>query len=115
MIRTPLAVALGTATVVAMAMTAGPANAAGGPAQPAVVADPAGLAAASASALVASRPAYLHAGPGDAFVQRAAVSSAGLHYTPFERTYKGLPVRGGDFVVVTDSAGATKYTSVAQT
>jgi zinc metalloprotease ZmpA len=111
MIRSPLAIALGTATVVAMAMTAGPANA--GPAQPTAAPD-AAKGAASASALVAARPAALHASKDDAFVQGAAVASGGLVYSSFERTYKGLPVRGGDFVVVTDAAGATKYTSVAQ-
>ena len=113
MIRSPLAIALGTATVVAVAMTAGPANAVG-PAQPAA-ADAAGLAAASASALAAARRAYLHASEDDAFVQGSAISSGGLRYTPFERTYKGVAVHGGDFVVVTDAAGATRYTSVAQT
>ncbi|MGV9767318.1 hypothetical protein [Micromonospora tulbaghiae] len=33
---------------------------------------------------------------------------------PYERTYKGLPVVGGDFVLATDSAGNLKYASVAQ-
>ena len=114
MIRSPLAIALGTATVVAVAMTAGPANAVG---SAAAAPDAAGLAAkgaASASALVATRPAYLHASKDDKFVQGTAIASGGLAYTPFERTYKGLAVRGGDFVVVTDASGAAKYTSVAQ-
>nr|WP_308129013.1 hypothetical protein [Actinoplanes polyasparticus] len=35
-------------------------------------------------------------------------------YAAYDRTYKGLPVKGGDFVVVTDDAGQTRYTSVAQ-
>jgi Zn-dependent metalloprotease len=37
-----------------------------------------------------------------------------LHYTPYSRTFKGLPVSGGDMVIVTDDAGAVKATSVAQ-
>nr|WP_130513117.1 M4 family metallopeptidase [Krasilnikovia cinnamomea] len=71
-------------------------------------------AAKAASALVAGRPQLLHATADDAFVQRPVISSGGLQYVPYDRTYKGLPVIGGDFVVVTDNAGRTKYTSVAQ-
>ncbi|MFZ2012454.1 MAG: hypothetical protein WAV00_01360 [Nocardioides sp.] len=33
---------------------------------------------------------------------------------PYERTYKSLPVVGGDFVVVTDADGQVLSTSVAQ-
>jgi zinc metalloprotease ZmpA len=109
--RIPLVVALATGTAAAGAMVAlaGPATAQ--PIGPA----PARTAAQSASALVASRPQYLHAGADDAFVQHSVISSGGLQYIPYDRTYKGLPVRGGDFVVVTDAAGNAKYTSVAQT
>ena len=53
-------------------------------------------------------------GIDEAFVQHPVISSAGLQYIPYDRTYKGLPVKGGDFVVVTDSAGQVRYTSVAQ-
>ena len=72
------------------------------------------LAIKAAGDFVASRPAALRASADDAFVQRSAITSAGLQYVPYERTYKGLPVVGGDFVVVTDSLGQVKYTSVAQ-
>ncbi|MFE9201430.1 M4 family metallopeptidase [Micromonospora sp. NPDC007230] len=72
------------------------------------------LAANSARALVASRPGYLHASSDDAFVQQSVISSEGTQYVPYERTYKGLPVTGGDFVLATDSAGNLKYASVAQ-
>ena len=41
-------------------------------------------------------------------------SSSGLQYVPYERTYKGLPVVGGDFVVATDSDGNVLGTTVAQ-
>ncbi|KKK04243.1 M4 family metallopeptidase [Micromonospora sp. HK10] len=71
-------------------------------------------AAKSASALVANRPAYLHASADEAFVQRPVITSAGTQYVPYERTYKGLPVTGGDFVLATDQAGNLKYASVAQ-
>lgn len=72
------------------------------------------LAAQSASALVASRPSYLHAGSDEAFVQRQVISSEGTQYVSYERTYKGLPVTGGDFVLATDASGNLKYASVAQ-
>ncbi|MFE9955522.1 M4 family metallopeptidase [Micromonospora sp. NPDC005299] len=72
------------------------------------------IAADSARALVAGRPAYLHASSDDAFVQKTVISSEGTQYVPYERTYKGLPVVGGDFVLATDTAGNLKYASVAQ-
>ncbi|GHJ44410.1 zinc metalloprotease [Catellatospora sp. TT07R-123] len=71
-------------------------------------------AANSAASLVAARPAYLHAGADDAFIQKGVISSGNMQYVPFERTYRGLPVVGGDFVLVTDAAGTLKASSVAQ-
>jgi Zn-dependent metalloprotease len=113
-LRSPLVIALGTATAVAAAMSSGPANAANPLAQPVAPAAASTLAARSAASLVASRPAYLHAGSHDGFVQHQVVSSDGLQYVAYDRTYKGVHVDGGDFVVVTDAAGKTQYTSVAQ-
>ncbi len=109
--RTPLIIALaaGTAAASAMVAVAGPATA-----QPISLAASVANGAAGAEALVASRPAILHASSDDAFVQHQAISSAGMNYYPYTRTYKGLEVQGGDFVVMTDASGATKYTSVAQ-
>ena len=73
-------------------------------------------AADAASSLVANRPAGLHAGKDDKFTAKAVISEpSGLQYVPYERSYKGLPVVGGDFVVVTDEKGAVQATSVAQT
>jgi Zn-dependent metalloprotease len=73
------------------------------------------VAASAASSLVASRPEGLHASANDAFLQQQAIpGAAGLSYVPYERTYKGLPVVGGDFVVVTNAAGQVLNTSVAQ-
>ncbi|MGV9979704.1 M4 family metallopeptidase, partial [Micromonospora wenchangensis] len=68
----------------------------------------------AASALVASRPAYLHASADDAFVQRPVIASEGIQYVPYERTYKGLRVVGGDFVLATTATGEVTYASVAQ-
>ncbi|MEV0066354.1 M4 family metallopeptidase [Amycolatopsis sp. NPDC050768] len=73
------------------------------------------MAVNAAAGLVASRPAALHASADDVFVQQKAISSTnGLQYIPYERTYKGLPVVGGDFVVATDSTGQVLATSAAQ-
>ncbi|MGR6319450.1 M4 family metallopeptidase [Micromonospora soli] len=71
-------------------------------------------AARSASALVATRPAYLHTSADEAFVQKQVISSEGTQYVAYDRTYRGLPVTGGDFVLATDGAGNLKYASVAQ-
>ncbi|WP_395656381.1 M4 family metallopeptidase [Nocardioides sp.] len=71
-------------------------------------------AAETARKLVASPPAVLKAGSHDAFQQHRVLSSHGLQYVPYDRTYRGVPVVGGDFVVVTDSAGRLLSTSVAQ-
>ncbi|HVK22649.1 MAG TPA: M4 family metallopeptidase [Actinokineospora sp.] len=71
-------------------------------------------AAERVDALVAARPAALHASKHDAFVAGSVVTSGNARYAAYERTYKGLPVVGGDFVVVTDGAGNLVHTSVAQ-
>ena len=71
-------------------------------------------AADTARKLVATPPAALKATAQDAFQRHGVVSSGGLQYVPYDRTYRGLPVVGGDFVVVTDSAGRLLTTSVAQ-
>lgn len=72
------------------------------------------LVANRADSLVASRPAFLQASPKDVFVQRNVVASAGLYYVSYERLHGGLPVVGGDFVLVTDAAGQLVHSSVAQ-
>ncbi|WP_343907406.1 M4 family metallopeptidase [Nocardioides aquiterrae] len=71
-------------------------------------------AADTARKLVASPPVVLKASAHDAFRPRPVVSSHGIQYVPYDRTYRGLPVVGGDFVVVTDAAGRLLNTSVAQ-
>ncbi len=80
-------------------------------------APPGGLAAAAASAdrLVRSKPEVLKASKHDAFEAGRVLSSLGLNYVPYERTYRGIPVVGGDFVVATDDKGKILATSVAQT
>ncbi|XNL31520.1 M4 family metallopeptidase [Longispora sp. K20-0274] len=68
----------------------------------------------STASLVASRPSYLKASADDSFVQHDAVGSNGTQYVAFDRTYKGLKVTGGDFVLATDDHGSLKFASVAQ-
>jgi Zn-dependent metalloprotease len=72
------------------------------------------LAANAASGFVAGRPAALHAAAGDVFTQHPVISFNGTQFVPYDRTYKKLPVVGGDFVVVTNSSGQVMDTSVAQ-
>src|SRR3954471_11311530 len=70
--------------------------------------------ASSAAKLVHSKPEVLKATRHDAFKAGKVISSGGLSYVPFERTYRGIPVVGGDFVVSTDAQGRVVATSVAQ-
>ncbi len=72
------------------------------------------LAARSADTLVASHPAFLYASQGEQYVRGSVASSSGIQYVPYERTYSGLPVVGGDFVVVTNGAGQVMFHSAAQ-
>ncbi|MEU7481153.1 M4 family metallopeptidase [Lentzea sp. NPDC042327] len=73
------------------------------------------LAVDAAASLVDSRPSQLHASASDQFVRHNVISSTnGLKYVPYDRTYKGMPVVGGDFVVVTNSTGQVLHTSVGQ-
>ena len=97
-----------TLAVIALVGTGGGAEAASPPGPAA------SRAAAVAQAWVATRPLLLRVGPYDGFVQHAPISSAGWSYVPYDRTYRGLPVFGGDFVVVIDPAGRVQTASVAQ-
>ena len=108
----------GVATVAALAAVGlnGPGAAAAPTAAPPTPGQSKALAAQKAASVVASRPAALHASASDVFVAKPVISvPEGLQYVPYERTYKGLPVVGGDFVVVTDASGNVLSTSVAQT
>jgi zinc metalloprotease ZmpA len=100
--------------LVVVAVGAGVALAAPSPDKPArtrsVDGDPG---ARGAAALVARRPAFLHASADEAFVQGSVITSEGTRYVPYERTYAGLPVVGGDFVIVTDATGKVITNSVA--
>jgi len=113
--RSRRSLALGfSLVVVAAAMVATAPSAAATPSSPAIT-DPDGFAANQVAALVNSRPAYLFASDNETFVQGAAIASGGLRYIPFQRKYGSLPVVGGDFVMVTNSAGQNVASSVAMT
>lgn len=73
------------------------------------------MAAQTAASVVAARPAFLHASADDSFTAHAVISGIGAQFVPYDRTYKGLSVIGGDFVIVTDNAGHMVDNSVAQT
>jgi Zn-dependent metalloprotease len=67
---------------------------------------PAALAAAAADRAAGSGYDALAKGPDESFVRRNVVAgSGGLQYVTYDRTYRGLPVVGGDAIVVTDAAG----------
>lgn len=83
-------------------------------AAPAPAADPAALAAAAADRAANSGFDALAKGPDESFLRRDVVSgSGGFQYVSYERTYRGLPVLGGDAVVVTDAKGAVRDTASA--
>ncbi|MFB9207847.1 M4 family metallopeptidase, partial [Nonomuraea spiralis] len=53
--------------------------------------------------------------PKDTYVRQGLIEGqGGLRYTTYTRTYAGLPVHGGDFVVVSTADGEVLSTSVSQ-
>ncbi len=77
--------------------------------------DPQAMAGKAAMALIKSRAPQLKISKHDGFVAKTILTSGAANYAPYERTWRGLPVVGGDFVVVTDDEGHVLATSVAQT
>jgi len=75
---------------------------------------PRALAVNTASKYIAANRDELFAGAKEKFVRGQVISSEGMQYVPYTRTYKGLPVVGGDFVIATDRSGDLEATSVAQ-
>ena len=81
-----------------------------------VLAAPPDRAAAIARALafIGQNPASVHGGAGQAFVARDVVADAdGSEHVRFDRTYRGLRVLGGDFVLHGDGHGAFSRVSAA--
>ena len=109
--RTPV-MAIAMIAAAAMGATATASARADTRTAPARAADP----VAAADAMVAGNAPALFKSQRDTF-KRVAVHEGGngLQYVSYERTYRGLPVVGGDAVVVTtDAAGRVLSTSVAQ-
>ena len=106
--------AVGIAAIAVMVAAGGSPASAGSGTAALVRADQAAAAAAGAQAFVASSPQSLMGSPGEAYSQGSVTTAGGLSYVAYERTYRGIPVVGGDFVVVTNSAGSVLSTSVAQ-
>jgi Zn-dependent metalloprotease len=103
---------LATITVAGIGMAA--ADAKQPPPEPRSLAATRTLAANAAGSFISEHPEEFNAGGGDRFLRRPVISSNGTQYVPYQRTYAGLPVVGGDFVIATDSDGHVVATSVAQ-
>ncbi|HWG99693.1 MAG TPA: M4 family metallopeptidase [Pilimelia sp.] len=81
----------------------------------AAAADPQLLAATVADRAADSGLDALAKGPEDSFVRQAVVPGAGgLNYVRYHRTYRGLPVVGGDAVVTVDDTGNIRDTTAAE-
>ncbi|MGW0069491.1 M4 family metallopeptidase, partial [Streptosporangium sandarakinum] len=119
--RAVLAATLGLAVVAAVAPSSpAAAKPSPGPADHArslhvrSFADPPQLAVAAADQAVASGLDDLRKGPDEIYRRTTVVpGSEGMYSVVYERTYKGLPVVGGDAVVITDSAGRVRDTAAA--
>ncbi|KAA1424335.1 M4 family metallopeptidase [Nocardioides antri] len=70
---------------------------------------------AAADEVIAARAPQLHLSRHDKVHAKPTLRSDQLRFVPFERTYRGLPVVGGDFVIVVDGDGNVVHASVAQT
>ncbi|RKS78989.1 Zn-dependent metalloprotease [Actinomadura pelletieri DSM 43383] len=105
---TSLVAALAAGGLVPLALRAEPSAQGSSP-------DPKTAAVVSAERLIAGRVAELHPSKGDNYVRTQVVGTPWrLNYVAYERTYRGLPVVGGDFVVATDDQGHVRNLNVAQ-
>ncbi|MEU8172063.1 M4 family metallopeptidase [Microbispora hainanensis] len=75
--------------------------------------DPAQRAAAAADQAVASGLDDLRVSPNETYRRTAVTPGGGMFYVTYERAYKGLPIVGGDAVVVTDANGRVRDTEAA--
>jgi len=72
-------------------------------------------AARTAAAYLADHRAAFKAGKHDAFRQAGTTAATdGAKYVAFDRTYRGLPVIGGDFVLAVDRTGKVTGRSATQ-
>lgn len=110
-LRTGLAAIAGLALTFTLPVT--PASATTATIQPA---SPDSVAASAADQAAAAGVDHLRKGADEGF-HRVGLTpgGGGLFYAAYERTYRGLPVIGGDAVVVADGAGRVRGTSAAET
>ncbi len=114
--RARLASTVGLAAILALALFTPTAAAAPTPEGPSAkaVSDPLTLAVTAADRAAVNGLDKLRKGLDESFQRRDVVQGAGgLYYVAYERTYRGLPVVGGDAVVVTDGSGRVKDTTSA--
>ncbi|GAA4570368.1 M4 family metallopeptidase [Planotetraspora kaengkrachanensis] len=111
--RALLAVTAALATIAVAAPTT-PAAATAPSASTTRLSDPRQLAQAAADQAVASGFDKLRKRSDESYRRTAVTPSAGgMYFVTYERSYKGLPVVGGDAVVVTDSSGHVRDTAAA--
>ncbi|MGW4524126.1 M4 family metallopeptidase [Amycolatopsis sp. NPDC004378] len=111
--RSPRGLAAIAGLVLTFAVPAIPATAA--PAQPQAV-PPEALAARAADQAALGGVDRLAKGAAETFVRTGVTpGGGGLYYASYQRTYHGLPVVGGDAVVVADGAGRVRGTEAAHT
>ncbi|MEV6350443.1 M4 family metallopeptidase [Actinoplanes sp. NPDC051851] len=113
--RIPLIIVVATATAGSVTMAVLSHTASAGQTTDTAPVDAVTLAKSTAQKVVASRPQSLQASQWDDYQQQAVLSYQDINYVPYTRTYKDVPVLGGDFVVQTNAAGDATWTSVAQT
>jgi Zn-dependent metalloprotease len=70
--------------------------------------------AAAQSLVQSGLPALQLTKSDDAQIDQVWSGPGGLKYVAYQRRHRGMPVVGGDFVIVTDSNGKVLSTSVAQ-
>ncbi|GHG27993.1 MULTISPECIES: M4 family metallopeptidase [Amycolatopsis] len=107
----------GLAAIAGLALTfAVPAIPAAAASAPPAATPPEALAARAADQAVLSGVDRLAKGAREAFVRTGVTpGGGGLYYASYQRTYQGLPVIGGDAVVVADGAGHVRGTEAAPT
>ncbi|MBP2320776.1 Zn-dependent metalloprotease [Kibdelosporangium banguiense] len=105
----------GLSALVALALTV-PVTVSLPQAQAAPTADPVARATAAADQAAATGLDALARGADESFSRVSTTAGgAGLFYSSYERTYRGLKVVGGDAVVVTDGQGRVHDTTAADT
>ncbi|MEV6628932.1 M4 family metallopeptidase [Amycolatopsis sp. NPDC051106] len=114
--RSPRGLAAIAGLALTFAVPAIPATAASTNSTAPAATPPEALAARAADQAALDGADRLAKGAGEAFVRTGVTpGGGGLYYASYQRTYHGLPVVGGDAVVVADGAGRVRGTEAAHT